>query len=60
MIVFRNGGPLRSYEKRLYNGSSVNGTSMYKYVGLLFTAKLSWTKAKTKLAAQARKSIYAI
>jgi hypothetical protein len=33
-IVFRNGGPLRSYEKWLYNGSSVNVTSMYKYMGL--------------------------
>jgi hypothetical protein len=60
IIAFRNGGPLRSYEKWLYNGSSVNVTSMYKYMGLLFTPKCSWREAKTKLAAQARKSIYAI
>ena len=29
-------------------------------MGLLFTPKLSWTAAKTKLAGQARKAIYAI
>ena len=29
-------------------------------MGLLFTPKLSWSKAKAKLAAQARKSIFAI
>ena len=29
-------------------------------MGLIYTPKLSWTKAKSKLAAQARKSIYAI
>jgi hypothetical protein len=60
IIVFRNGGPLRSYENLFFNGSSVNVTSMNKYMGFLFTPKLSWTKAKTKLAAQARKYIYAI
>ena len=60
IIVFRNGGPLRSYEKWFYNGNKVNVTSMYKYMGILFTPKLSWTKAKIKLAAQAKKSIYAI
>ena len=47
-------------KKWLYNDNPVNVTSMYKYMGLLFTPKLSWTKSKTKLAAQARKSIYTI
>jgi hypothetical protein len=37
IIVFRNGGPLRSYEKWFYNGSSVNVTLMYTYLGLLST-----------------------
>ena len=60
IIVFRNGGPLRHYEHWSYNGFNINVTSMYKYMGLLFTPKLSWTAAKTKLASQARKSIYAL
>jgi len=29
-------------------------------MGLLFTPKLSWSKAKAKLAMQAKKSIYAV
>jgi hypothetical protein len=60
ITVFRNGGPLRSYEKWTYNGEPVNVTSIYKYMGLLFTPKLSWTKAHNKLSAQAKKSINAI
>ena len=32
----------------------------YRYMGLLFTPKLSWSKAKRKLAAQARKAIFCI
>ena len=60
IIVFRNGGPLRSYEHWVFKINPVNVTSVYKYMGLLFTSKLSWRKAKEKLAAQARKSIFAI
>ena len=60
IIVFRNGGPLRAYEKWKYRDNVVNVTSVYKYMGLLYTPKLSWTKAKLKLAAQARKSVGAI
>ena len=60
IIVFRNGGPLRHYEKWSLNGQRVNTTSMYKYMGLLFTPKLSWSAAKAKLAAQARKAVFSI
>ena len=34
--------------------------SEYKYLGLIFTPKLSWSKAKRKLASQARKAIFCI
>ena len=60
IIVFRNGGPLRNYEKWILNGQQVNTVSVYKYMGLLFTPKLVWTAAKTKLAAQARKAAFSI
>ena len=45
IIVFRNGGPLRSYESFTFNGIPVKTTSEYKYLGLIFTPKLSWSKA---------------
>ena len=60
IIVFRNGGPLRHYEQWKYNGNAINITSIYKYLGILFTPKLSWTATKHKLASQATKAIYAI
>ena len=60
IIVFRNGGPLRHYERWKLNGNVINVTSLYKYMGILFTPKLAWTPAKEKLAAQARKAIYSI
>lgn len=60
IIVFRNGGPLRKYERWVYRGEHIKVTSTYKFMGLLFTPKLSWHSATTKLAAQARKSLYQI
>ena len=60
IILFRNGGPLRNTEKWTLNGVHVKVTSVYKYMGLLFTPTLSWTSAKLKLAAQSRKAINAI
>ena len=56
-MVFRNGGPLRNYEKWYFNGNFVNTVSVYKYIGLLFTPTLSWTSARVQLAKQARKAI---
>ena len=60
IIVFRNGGPLRNYEMWFLNGQKVKVVSVYKYMGLLFTPKLSWTAAKSKLVAQARKAFFSI
>lgn len=60
IIVFRNGGPLRDYEFWTFNDFPVRTTSEYKYLGLLFTPKLSWSKAKRKLAGQAKKAIFCI
>ena len=60
IIVFRRGGYLRNYEKWTYKGNRIKTTSIYKYMGLLFTPMLSWTSAKIKLAAQAQKAIFSI
>ena len=60
IIVFRNGGHLRANEKWIFRGQPINVTSVYKYMGLLFTPYLSWVTAQKKLASQAQKSIYAI
>jgi len=48
IIVFRNAGPLRISERWYFRGKLVNTTSVYKYLGLLFTPTLSWTEAHKK------------
>ena len=60
IIVFRNGGYLRSYENWKYKGNLIRTTSLYKYMVLLFSPMLSWTSAKIKLASQAQKALNSI
>ena len=57
VIVFRNGGYLRHYEKWFIDGAQIEVVSAYKYLGIVFTPKLSWSKAKHTLALQARKAL---
>ena len=60
IIVFRNGGPLRHYESWNFRGNKINIASVYKYMGLLFTPKLSWSAAHDKLSSQAQRAIFSI
>ena len=60
IIVFPNGGPLRSYVSWTFNGLPVKTTSEYKYMDLIFTPKVSRSKAKRKLAFQSREAIFCI
>lgn len=60
IIVFRRGGFLRSNEKWYYQGQQVETVSYYKYMGILFTPKLIWTKAKEELAAQAKRALFTL
>ena len=60
IIVFRNGGPLRRYEKWLYGNHPIKTSPLYKYMGLIFTPKLSWNEAHEKLACQAQRALNAI
>ena len=55
-MVFRKGGPLMASEHWTFDGEEINIAPFYKYMGLLLTPKLSWSK----LDAQALKSINCI
>ena len=59
-INFRNGGFLRRNEKWYYQGQQIEVVSFYKYMGILFTPKLVWTKTKENLAERANKAIIII
>jgi len=60
MLVYRNGGIIRHNEKCYFNGIKIENVSYYKYLGVLFSTRMSWTPAQENLAAQARKAMYLI
>ena len=60
VMVFRNGGPLKSYEKWFYKNDKIEVVTYYKYLGSFFTQKLSWTKSKEILSLQASKALQSI
>ena len=56
IVVFRNGGILNRFEKWYFNGSLLKTTPYYKYLGVIFSSRLIWTKSCENLAAQAVKA----
>ena len=60
VMVFRNGGPLRYYEKWKFGENHIRVTPFYKSKGLLYTPKLPWSEAKNNLASQSKTTIFAI
>ena len=56
ILVFRRGGKLRADEKFFYLGKEIEIVSEYKYLGIIFSAKLNWSKATKTLASQANKA----
>ena len=43
IMVFRNGGRLRNYEKWFYNGSRLETCTYFTYLGVSFSSVLSWS-----------------
>ena len=60
LMVFRNGGPLRQNEKLYFDGKLVEPVTYYKYLGLIFSSRLSWSKTISTLRHQAEKAIIAV
>ena len=60
VIVFRNGGYLRKYEKWFYGNTQLHVTTYYKYLGLVISSRLSWYMCQKTLSEQASKAIYGL
>ena len=58
VIVFKKGGIVKQNEKLYYEGKQLEVVPQYKYLGLLFTPKLSWAKATQTLSLQAEKALF--
>ncbi|XP_067664324.1 uncharacterized protein [Haliotis asinina] len=60
VMVFRNGGILRHYEKWFFSGSQIKVTTYYNYLGILFSNRLSWSKCVDTLAVKGNKALFFI
>ena len=60
VLVFRNGGYLRHYEKWFYDNIPLRVVTYYKYLGLVISSRLSWYVCQKTLAEQAAKALFAI
>ena len=60
IMVFRHSGPLRHYEKWFFEGKQLEVVSFYRYLGIVFTPRLSWTKAQDCLLSQGNKALMSI
>jgi hypothetical protein len=58
VIVFRRGGIIKANEKWYFNGNEIEVVPHYKYLGIVFSSMLCWSKAVNTLCSQANKAIY--
>ena len=57
IIVFRKGGYLSSREKWIYNGVIMPVVNMYKYLGIYFSTRLSFTAACRDIGSRAKRAL---
>ena len=55
IVVFRNGGHIRTNEIVCYKNIKLENASYYKYLGITFSSSLKWSAGVTALANQASK-----
>ena len=60
IMVFRNGGKLRNNERWLYDGSTIETVSYYKYLGITFSSRLNWSYALKIIASQSQRALLKI
>ena len=57
IIVFRKGGYLAAREHWYYNGTIMPVTNVYKYLGIMFSTRLSFSAACQDLASRAKNAL---
>ena len=60
VIVFRKGGYLSVRERWMYDGALMPVVNAYKYLGIIFSTRLSFVGACKDLASRARKALICI
>ena len=57
MMVFRNGGYLKSIEKWNYGESKIEVTTYYAYLGMIFSSRLCWSQHLENLSFKALRMV---
>ena len=60
IMVFRNGGRLRSYEKWFLNGNRLETCSYFTYLGVSFSSVLSWSHNEKTRASKGLRALGSI
>ena len=60
IIVFRKGGYLAAKERWIYNGSTLKVVNSYKYLGILFSTRLSFVSACKDLSSRAKNALLCV
>ena len=60
MMVYRNGGVVKGNENCYFDGIKIDTVTYYKYLGVLFSTRLSWSPAQSLLASQGSKALHLI
>ena len=60
VIVFRNGGKTSQSERFTYKSNKVKIVTYYRYLGLIFSSRNTWSKALSNLTAHAQKALSSI
>ena len=57
IIVFRNGGILKHFEKWFYRGNPIEIVTYYSYLGILVSSRLCWSKCVNELSCKAQQIV---
>ena len=58
IMVFRNGGKLKNYEKWYFQGQEMSISTYYPYLGVVFSSVHSWTYNQKIRAERASKGVF--
>ena len=60
VMVFRNGGIIRRNEVFYFNKTKIDIVPYYKYLGTMFSSRLSWSPGQATLAGQSQKALHVL
>ena len=60
IVIFRNGGHIASTEKWFYSGEKLEIVNEYKYLGIIFSTRLTFSYSLEEMAMKARKGVFCI